>query len=833
MIADLHIHGRYSQGCSRNIDFDNLEKYARIKGVDLLGTGDFTHPSWLKEIDEKLKEENGVLRSKNGFPFLWQTELSLIYTQGGRGRRVHQVVLAPNREVVNQISDVLTKKAGRVLDYDGRPIFGFSSIELVDFMREISDKIEIIPAHCLLPDEPIFTNKGLLPISKLNTSLKVFTHKGKYQKIKETMKRKYNGKIFGFKTSCYNVPTYFTPEHPIYLIKSFKDCKNVPHTICKPACTYPKKRGCRTLEFKNYSPKWVKASMIEKGDIALFPIHKTIKDKHLLSLKNYLPLNFYLEGEYIKPRKEKIFKKNIGIKKEIKISKDFCRLIGYFLAEGYIVKDRIGFAFAEHETGYIEDVKSLLKNCFGNFINIQDIKSENKGFSFEIYSKILVEFFKSFYVDKPYKSYNKMLPLFFLDLPFEKQKEILIGWWRGDAGYTTSVNLINQMRTILLRLKIIPAINEISAESINKRRKFKSNLIDSRAIYAKNDCYFVSYLCFFDKNLELLGLDEFKKFKSKLDRRKGYFDDDYVYLPITQIEKKDYEGYVYNLEVEKDNSYVTKNLAVHNCWTSWFGVLGSKSGFDSVQDCFQEKVKHIHAVEMGLSSNPPMNWRISSLDKFNLVSFSDNHSFWPWRLARESTVFDCELSYENVLKGIRTGEGLKGTIGVPPNYGKYHWDGHRNCGVHLNPSESRKLKGICPVCKKPLTIGVEYRVEELADREEGFVRKDKKEFSDVIPLTEMIAYAENVKMLGGVKVWNVYNKLIEKFDNEYNILLKVPEEELVKIAGERLGKLILLNREMKLKIKPGYDGVYGEITEGEIERKEIKFENVQKSLDEF
>jgi len=414
MIADLHIHGRYSQGCSRNIDFVNLEKYARIKGVDLLGTGDFTHPKWFEEINNLKEDEKGILWSKTGFPFLWQSEFSFMYSQDGKGRRIHHVVLAPNKEVVEQITDALSKKAGRVLDYDGRPIFGISSIEFVDMMRSISDKIEIIPSHL---------------------------------------------------------------------------------------------------------------------------------------------------------------------------------------------------------------------------------------------------------------------------------------------------------------------------------------------------------------------------------------------------------------------------------WTSWFGILGSKSGFDSVEECFKEKSGHIHAVEMGLSSDPPMNWRISSLDKYNLVSFSDNHSFWPWRLSREATIFDCDFSYDGILKAIRTGEGLKGTIGVFPEYGKYHWDGHRKCGVHLSPEESRKLKGICPVCGRPLTIGVEYRVEELADREKGFVKKDGKKFFDVIPLTELVAYDLGVKQLNGVKVWGVYNKLIKEFGNEYKILLEVKEEDLKKVCGDRLARLIILNREMKLKVKPGYDGVYGQIVENGFEKK--KFVKVQKSLSDF
>jgi len=232
------------------------------------------------------------------------------------------------------------------------------------------------------------------------------------------------------------------------------------------------------------------------------------------------------------------------------------------------------------------------------------------------------------------------------------------------------------------------------------------------------------------------------------------------------------------------------------------------------------------------NSDPPMNWRISSLDKYNLVSFSDNHSFWPWRLSREATIFDCDMSYDSILKAIRTGEGLKGTIEVKPEYGKYHWDGHRKCGVHLNPFESKKIKGICPVCGRPLTLGVDYRVEELADRKTGFVRENAKEFIDVLPLTELIAYNEKIIGLGSVKVWKVYNDLISKFGNEYNILFNVPKSELSDVCGEKLSRIILLNRNMKLKIKPGYDGVYGEIVEQDFVVSNPN-EKVQKSLGDF
>ena len=390
-IGDFHIHGPYAQACSRNTTLENLESNAKIKGINILSTGDCLHPKWNDTINKKLTEDkNGILWSKNKFPFIWQTEICLMYTKNGKGRRIHYIILFPNKDVVQQATDALLKK-GR-LDYDGRPIFGIDSIELLEMMRSISADIEIIPAHA---------------------------------------------------------------------------------------------------------------------------------------------------------------------------------------------------------------------------------------------------------------------------------------------------------------------------------------------------------------------------------------------------------------------------------WTSWMSIFGSKSGFNSVEECFEEKSKHIHAIETGLSSNPLMNRRVSKLDKYNLVSFSDAHSYHIHRIGREATIFDLkELTYKNILNAIRTGKGLSGTIEIDPKIGKYHEDGHRSCDLHVNFKESKKLNKICPKCRKELTIGVEYRVEELADREKPI---NVPEFKTLIPLTELISSIYGIKQLQSKKILEIYNKLISNFKNEYNILIKTKEDDLRKIVHEKLSNLIIKNREGKLNITPGYDGIYGKI----------------------
>jgi len=394
VFADLHIHSRFSRATSKALNIENLEKYARIKGIGLLGTGDFQHPEWFKEL-EVLEERDGILYTENNFPFVWSSEISLMYTQDGKGRRIHHVLLAPNKEVVKQITDFLKSK-GRI-DYDGRPIFGFSSIELVDSLLSISKDIEIIPAHI---------------------------------------------------------------------------------------------------------------------------------------------------------------------------------------------------------------------------------------------------------------------------------------------------------------------------------------------------------------------------------------------------------------------------------WTPWFGMLGSKSGFDSLKECFQDKAQKIHAIETGLSSDPEMNWGLSELNNRTILSFSDLHSFWPWRIGREATIFSEFKNYKDFLKQIRENLIL-GTVEVDPAYGKYHYDGHRFCNFSCSPEETKKLNSTCPKCGKPLTVGVEYRVRELADQDPD-KNPNKKPFYKLLPLHELIAVAK-ASSLATQKTWKIYNSLIEKFGSEFEILLNVSKEDLVRDLKEdaKLVDLILRNRENKIKIKPGYDGVYGELMLGE------------------
>ncbi len=261
------------------------------------------------------------------------------------------------------------------------------------------------------------------------------------------------------------------------------------------------------------------------------------------------------------------------------------------------------------------------------------------------------------------------------------------------------------------------------------------------------------------------------------------------------------------MEISEDIEVIPAHI-----WTPWFGVLGSKSGFDSMDEAFGEQIKNIHAIETGLSSDPPMNWRLSQLDRFTIVSFADMHSFWPWRMGREATIFDFskeELSYKKIVDAIR-GNKIKGTVEVEPGYGMYHFDGHRNCNFSCSPKKTKDLKGICPVCGEKLTIGVEYRVEELADRGEGFKPEGAKESYKMLPLHEIISLYTGIG-ISSKGNWEIYNSLIDNFETEFNILLNVGREDFLD-AGvkEKLVELIIRNRGGKIKVKPGFDGRYGE-----------------------
>jgi uncharacterized protein (TIGR00375 family) len=243
-------------------------------------------------------------------------------------------------------------------------------------------------------------------------------------------------------------------------------------------------------------------------------------------------------------------------------------------------------------------------------------------------------------------------------------------------------------------------------------------------------------------------------------------------------------------------------------WTPWFSLFGANSGFDAVEECFGEFTEYIYGLETGLSSDPKMNWRLSSLDRFILTSNSDAHS--PSRIGREANVFKGEMTYEGIVRAFKEKRSLRLTTEFFPEEGKYHYDGHRRCGVVLSPKETIARGNLCPVCERRLTIGVMHRVEELADREEGYMPGGAIPFKHLLPLEEIISEALG-KGVGTLAVESEYQRLIQYFGSEFRILLDLEEEELSEFISPRILKGIMRVREGKVKIQPGYDGEYGKV----------------------
>ncbi len=245
-------------------------------------------------------------------------------------------------------------------------------------------------------------------------------------------------------------------------------------------------------------------------------------------------------------------------------------------------------------------------------------------------------------------------------------------------------------------------------------------------------------------------------------------------------------------------------------WTPWFSLFGANSGFDTIEECFEEMTPSIFALETGLSSDPPMNGRLSALDRFALVSNSDAHS--PSKIGREANVFDTEFSYRGLIDALRTNDPAKflATVEFFPEEGKYHYDGHRKCGVVCPPRESLKTNDLCPKCGKKLTIGVLHRVEELADRESGEGRPGRVPYRNLIPLNEVIAEALG-KTPECQGVWDLYFRFIREFGDEHTILTEIPVADLARVSPERVPEAVDRMRKGQVSIVPGHDGEYGQI----------------------
>jgi DNA helicase-2/ATP-dependent DNA helicase PcrA len=259
-------------------------------------------------------------------------------------------------------------------------------------------------------------------------------------------------------------------------------------------------------------------------------------------------------------------------------------------------------------------------------------------------------------------------------------------------------------------------------------------------------------------------------------------------------------------------------LVPAHVWTPWFSTLGSRGGYDGIDECFRDLTHHLFAIETGLSSDPLMNWQWSALDRFTLISNSDAHS--PQKLGREATLFNTELSYDGLFNALKTREGFAGTFEFFPEEGKYHHDGHRNCGISWEPHKTQEYKGICPQCGQPLTIGVLHRVQALADRDTPERPMGAADFRYNIPLPEILS---EIKRAGPSSkgVMQAFQQTISAFGNEFSLLQDAPVHDIEKLGNPVLAEAIRRMREQEVKPVPGYDGLYGVIkifNEGELDK---------------
>lgn len=823
-VCDLHLHSKYSRAVSPSMNLETMAFWATKKGLNVLSTGDWTHPMWIREIKQNLEEaEKGLFRLKSdkasSMRFLLSVEISSIYSQGGQVRRIHNLIFSPSIETSEKINQELVKR-GCNLGSDGRPIIGLSSIALCELVFSIDKEAMIIPAHCLTPDSFIHTKEGVKQIKDIAVGDLVYTHKNRAKKVSHVFKRHYKGDLYDIRPWYFSLGLATTSEHPFYAFRVNKCSVKGGRCIPTPA----HKKICKDKIYQNYKPQWIFAESLRVGDVLVYPRFQNT------TLVTQFPLD---HSNQFKTENGSIYTggtRGHVFPQKLSIDKNFCRLIGYYLAEGYTNgRDEIGFTFHRKEKLYVKDVISLMKDVFGISHYRIYKRKDSKSIEISFYSRLLVVFFtKHFYEKSPYRATTKIIPDWILHLPEEMQAELLRGWWRGDDGYTSSRQLMNGMKIICLRLGIIPSISKDTKDNHFRRGNHQYY---GRLIKATSDYYIFSNLAFFD---DLYGLQLDPAFNDsirKISRRHGWIDKNYIYIPIREIIKSQYSGKVFNLEVDEDNSYISEFAAVHNCWTPWFSMYGSKSGFDLVKDCFGEYADKIYGVETGLSSDPYMNWQIKDLETRSILSFSDAHS--PAKMGREATVFmtkdglDKKITFKDICEAIQRKPDANFKIGYTiefyPEEGKYHYTGHRNCNYFQTPDLSRKEGTLCPVCKRPLTVGVMHRVEDLAKN--GFAKEVSKlsnsgvkwildpnkrhpPFVKLVPLNEIIAQSLN-STVASLKVKDLFDMLCLTFGSEINILLKVPISDIAKIAGERVGEGIGKVRKGDIDIHPGYDGLYG------------------------
>jgi len=766
-IADFHIHSKYSRATSKEMILENIDSFADDKGILVMGTGDFTHPQWFNEIKTKLEPaEPGLFKLKKEYKretlkgtfsetrFILTVEISSIYSKEGKVRRIHNLIFIPSMESAENLRNELIKM-GCNLNSDGRPIIGLDSEKLAEIVFNINLEAVIIPAHAWTPWFSIFGSMS------------------GFDSIEECF-GKYTDKIFAIETglSCYDKKTELLTENgwKKFTEVSYKD----------KVCTLNSKTG--KIEFQkptkihNYSYKGKMYRLKTKRvDLLVTPNHNLLvsgcdfRKLPEFSLKTAeesfgKSKRFKKDGNWI-GKKSKYFTlpavnikhgsryySGLRIKKEKKLPiKPWLKFFGFWIAEGWTTEGKNGdynVCIANKNDELLSEMKEILEN-FGYTV-YWDKKINN---IVRVRNYQLFNYLKQFG-----KSSDKFIPLEIKSLSKELLEIFFEYYIKGDghrygrnkkglSATTISIKLRDDLQDLALRL----GMSAYYKLGYKKGTPILS-LPKAKAMgYRQSADSWIIY--FIRKNLHTILPSIIKKYK---------YTESWV----------DFNNKVYCVTIPNHVVYIRRNgIPV------WCG-----------------------------NSDPAMNRRLSKLDNIALISNSDSHSLR--KIGREANIFNTELSYNGIINAIKSGgPRFVSTIEFFPEEGKYHYDGHRACEICLSPEKTKKLKNICPKCGEKLTIGVMNRVDELADREIG---KDFVPYRNLIPLGEIIAEAfdvgENTK-----QVKKEYEKLIKTFGNELKILMEISESELKSVADPRVAESIKRVREGKVKIRPGYDGEYGEI----------------------
>jgi len=745
------------------MDVESIARHAKIKGVSLVGTGDLTHPLWLKELKEKLKPLGNGLFDYDGTFFMLTGEVNNVFSKGGKMKQIHNILFAPSFEVVEQINERLAKKGD--LQSDGRPSLNMPASELVELMIGISNECAVIPAHAWTPWRSIFGSA-----SGFNSVEECFGEQSKH--------------IFALETglSCYDKETEVLTDNGW---KHFKDV-HYDDRICtiNPKTNEVEFQSPIKIHTYHHKGKMYRLKT-KRADLLVTPNHQLF----------YSPCDFRKSPKFALKEAQFLFKKSKRFKKDgiwlgkkvdyftlpqVKIKhgsrhysgfrnekekklpiKPWLKFFGLWIAEGWTTEGKDGdynVCLSNTNHALISEMKEILKDFgYTTYWN-------KEGHTLRVRNYQLFHYLKQFgkcpdkFIPSEIKSLSKELLEIFFEYYIKGDDHVYGRDGKGLSATTISPHLRDDLQEIALKMGI-SAYYKLGQK---KGTPFRSPSHNYKKIYKQSADSWVIY--FIRKNIHNIVPSTVKKYK---------YTEKWV----------SFEGPVFCVTVPNHVIYIRRNGI-----PLWCG-----------------------------NSDPKMNWMLSSLDKYALISNSDSHS--PQKIGREANVFSIEHpSYSEILNAVRKKDKnkFKLTIEFFPEEGKYHYDGHRTCNVRLSPEESIKNNNICPVCKRKLTIGVMHRVTELADRKYCYTPPNAIPFVHAIPLEELIASVRR-KGVGTASVQSEYSSLISSFGTEFNILLNAEPEELKRKAPEDIVDAILKVRQGKVKILPGYDGVYGEITPIDVE----------------